>query len=419
MSHFQKCLEQIDKVYKTIQKINETGKKIEVNEMEIEALKIPEKIVEVDVPIKMDTGANKIFKGFRVQYSNVAGPYKGGIRFHPEVSLDEVKSLAFWMTIKCSVVGLPLGGGKGGITVNPKELSQSELQRLTREYTRQIFDYIGPYKDIPAPDVYTNPQIMAWMMDEYSKKIGYNEPGVVTGKPVQIGGSLGRETATGNGGFYVLENILAKKGVKKEKCAIAIQGFGNASINFAKIADKNNYQIVAISDSKGGVYSPKGIDIEKIIEYKEKTGSVVNFNNLLTISQNKLLQSNANVLVVGALANQITIENANGIQADFILELANGPTTLEAEEILFKKSKIVIPDVLANSGGVIVSYFELVQNIGRLPWSLSKVERKLFQYISKATNKVWRISQQNNLSLRTAAYLKAIERLAKKIRLRN
>lgn len=397
--------------------LNKTCEIMNVEHDEVEILKSPQKVIEVSIPIKMDGGDLKVFTGYRVQYNNARGPFKGGLRYHPQVNLDEVQALAFWMTIKCAVADIPYGGSKGGITVDAKQLSKSELERLTRGYVRAIAEFVGPCKDIPAPDVYTNPQIMAWFMDEYSRIKGQNEPAVVTGKPVEIGGSLGRDTATAQGGFYVLENILKKLKLKND-ITIAIQGFGNAGMNFAKIAFEHNYKVAAVADSKGGIFNPKGLDMAKVIEHKNKTGSVINFAGTQNVSNEELLELPVKILVPAALERVITINNADKIKAGIVLELANGPTTIEAGEKLYEKAVLVVPDVLANSGGVIVSYFEWVQNLRHYYWELPKVRANLDKQINRATDLVWQYMQDYNVNMRTAAYIIAIEKIVKALKIK-
>lgn len=415
MNQYKQCLSQLDKTYEIINKANELT---DLTYQESEILKHPQKIIEVAVPIKMDNGCLKIFTGYRVQHSNVRGPFKGGIRFHPKVNLDEIKSLAFWMTIKCAAVDIPFGGAKGGITVNPKKLSQNELEKLTRSYVRSISHSIGPDKDIPAPDVYTNPQIMAWFMDEYSRIKGKNVPGVVTGKPVAIGGSLGRDTATAQGGFYTLEEALKKISVNKKNITIAVQGFGNAGYNFSKIAHNAGYKVVAVSDSKGGIYNKQGLDIEEVIAHKNKTGSVIDLPGTKNISNQEILELPITVLVPAALENVITKKNVKKIKARVILELANGPIALDASEILAKKNILIIPDVLANAGGVIVSYFEWVQNIRHYYWEADKVQARLKDKITQATSLIWETKEKYKVDMRMAAYIVAVERLREALRVR-
>jgi len=416
---FKECLFQLKKTCIIGENLNDV--KINgffINSDELEILKYPQKIIEVSIPVIMDNGRIKVFNGYRVQYNDIRGPFKGGIRYHPMVNLDEVKSLAFWMALKCAVANIPYGGGKGGVTVDPKKLSKSELERLTRGYVRAIADFVGPDKDVPAPDVYTNAQVMAWYMDEYSHIKGMNVPACVTGKPVEIGGSLGRDSATGYGGFLVLENILGKMKVKKNNLKVAVQGFGNVGLNFALIAYKNGYKVVAVSDSQGGVYDSEGIDIEKLIIHKEKTGIVQGFDKTKNINNDELLKLPVDILVPSALEDVINGKNYNKIKAKFILEMANGPVAMEVSEKLFKKGITIIPDILANSGGVIVSYFEWVQNVRHFYWDLDKVNNHLEIQIGRATEDVWKYFNNFNVDMRTAAYLLAIKRIVEALKVR-
>jgi len=402
-----------------IDHLNKTAQIMGIDDKELEILKEPQKITQVSIPVKMDNGELKVFAGYRVQHNNARGPYKGGIRYAPGVDLNEVKALAFWMAIKCAVVDIPLGGGKGGIQVTPSELSQAELERLTRGFARAIAPVIGPGKDIPAPDVYTNAQTMAWIMDEFSRIEGKNVPGVITGKPLEIGGSLGRDIATAQGGFYVFESLLKEKtDIMQDNVKIAIQGFGNAGMNFALIAKKAGYKIVAVSDSRGGIYSPDGLDIDKIIEHKNNNKTVANFPNSQNITNEEILELDVNVLVPSALEGVITEANADNIKAKIIVELANGPTTNEADAKLHAKNIIVIPDVLANAGGVIVSYFEWVQNLANYYWDRDTVLTRLEKQIVPAFEAVWDTAQKHNVDLRTGAYGIAIKRIIKTIKLR-
>ncbi len=382
-------------------------------------LREPMRILEVTIPVKMDDGSVKVFKGFRVQYNDARGPTKGGIRFHPQETLDTVKALAAWMTWKTSVVDLPYGGAKGGVICNPKEMSEGELERLSRGYIRAIGRFIGPERDIPAPDVYTNPQIMAWMMDEYSKIVGYNAPGVITGKPIEVGGSLGRGDATAKGGMYVLREAAKKIKLDLKKATVAIQGYGNAG-QFAHklVTEMFGSKVVAVSDSKGGIYSENGLDYNKVLEHKEKTGSVINFPGAKNITNAELLELNVDVLIPAALENQITGKNANNIKAKIVLELANGPTTPEADEILYKKGILDIPDFLANAGGVTVSYFEWVQNINGYYWTAEEVYQKLDQKMTKAFWDVMETMEKYKVDPRTAAYIVAVDRVAKAVKIR-
>lgn len=402
-----------------IDQLNKTASIMGVSHDELEILRKPDRVIEVSLPVLMDDGRIKVFDGYRVQYNNIRGPYKGGIRFHPKVNLDEVKALAFWMTIKCAVVDIPYGGGKGGVSVDTKKLSSGELERLTRAYVRGFADFIGPSKDIPAPDVYTNPQIMAWFMDEYSHIKGENASAVVTGKPVEAGGSLGRDTATSLGGFYVFEQALKKLKLAKNKANIAVQGFGNVGMNFAMIAFEAGYKIAAVSDSRGGIYNKNGLDLKKVLVHKQATGSVVDFKGAENISNEKLLELPVEVLAPSALENVIDKKNSGRIKAKIILELANGPTTAEAESKLQKKGVLIIPDVLANAGGVIVSYFEWVQNLRHFYWEKEKVEANLNKQITSAFQKVWQTMENNGgRDMRTAAYMVAVERLVKALKIR-
>ncbi|MFP3254948.1 MAG: Glu/Leu/Phe/Val dehydrogenase [Thermoplasmata archaeon] len=382
-------------------------------------LREPMRVLEVTIPVKMDDGSVKIFKGFRVQYNDARGPTKGGIRFHPQETLDTVKALAAWMTWKTSVVDIPYGGAKGGVICDPKSMSEGEIERLSRGYIRAIGRFIGPEKDIPAPDVYTTPQIMAWMMDEYSKIVGYNAPGVITGKPLEVGGSLGRGDATAKGGMYCLREAAKKIKLDLSKATVAVQGYGNAG-QFAHklVTEMFGAKVVAVSDSKGGIYCEKGLDFEKVLEHKEKTGSVVNFPGTKNITNEELLELKVDVLIPAALENQITGKNADKIKAKIVLELANGPTTPEADEILYKKGILDIPDFLANAGGVTVSYFEWVQNINGYYWTLDEVYQRLDQKMTKAFWDVMDAMEKYKVEPRTAAYIVAVKRVADAVRIR-
>ncbi len=384
---------------------------------EIKVLEKPQKAVEVSVPVKMDDGSLKVFTAYRVQYSNARGPYKGGLRYHPEVDLAEVKSLAFWMSIKCAVADIPYGGGKGGIEVDPKSLSEGELERLTRGYVRAMAKNIGAKEDIPAPDVYTTPQIMAWFMDEYSRIQGENVPAIVTGKPIEIGGSLGRDTATAQGGVYVLHNVL--ENIKLEGgVSVAVNGFGNAGANFAEIADKEGYKIVAVSDSKGGIYEEDGLNVEAVIKHKEKTGSVVDMAGAKNISNEELLALKVDVLVPAALENVIHEKNHQDVKAKLILELANGPVNKKASQALFERGVTIIPDVLANAGGGVVSYFEWVQNLQNFYWSAEEVQKKLEPKMNKATDDIWKFKEKNKVDMRTGAYALAVKKILEAIKIK-
>ncbi len=378
-------------------------------------LREPERVLTVYLPVKMDNGEIKIFKGFRSQHSHARGPCKGGIRYHPNVSLDEVKALSMWMTFKCAVVGLPLGGGKGGVIVNPKELSETELENLSREYMRKVADIVGPMKDIPAPDVYTNAKIMNWMREEYEKIT--NDPkalAVITGKPVEQGGSKGRDKATAQGAAYILEAATSK--VNSKRKTVAIQGFGNAGHIFAELINEMGFIVVAVSDSKGGIFCEKGLEPHKVFEHKKSTGSVKGFNGCKDISNADLLELDVDILVPAALENQITKENAANIKAQLIMELANGPTTPEADKILRENGRLIVPDILANAGGVTVSYFEWQQNMDDKYWELEEVNSKLKEIMKKSFTEIFDIREKYNCTTRQAAYILAIGRVAEALK---
>lgn len=381
-------------------------------------LQHPKRELRVSVPVRMDDGSLKVFEGYRVQYDDTRGPAKGGIRFHPQTDINEVKALAFWMTFKCATVGIPYGGAKGGITVDPKGLSVGELERLTRSYVNALGDFIGADRDIPAPDVYTTPQIMGWIMDEFSKLRGVNTPGVVTGKPLSVGGSEGRGFATAQGGIYVLQALVAKKGWKPEETRVVIQGFGNAGSYMMKLLQKLGFKVIAVSDSAGGIMNAAGLDGEAVGAHKKSTGKVANFPGAENITNAELLELECEVLVPAALENQITAENAARIKAKAVIELANGPTTPEADEILSKAGVSVVPDILANAGGVTVSYFEWVQNLMNYYWTEKEVLEKLQPIMEKSFTAVWETAQTHQVDLRTAAYVVATGRIAEAMKAR-
>jgi glutamate dehydrogenase/leucine dehydrogenase len=378
-------------------------------------LRHPKTVLEVAVPVRMDNGTMKVFTGWRSQYHDARGPYKGGIRYHPQVTKDEVIALSAWMTWKCAVMDLPFGGGKGGVAVDPKSLSPHELEELTRRFTAAITPIIGPEKDIPAPDVYTNAQVMSWMVDTYSQIVGKRTPHVVTGKPLDIGGSLGRDTATSYGALICAREAFKVKGVRSQGATIAIQGYGNAGSNCALLAQKflPGAKVVAVSDSKGGIYNPDGFDPQKVEEFKQKTGSVVNFPGAKGISNDELLELPVDLLIPAALENQITKDNAPRVKAKVIVEAANGPTTPEADAILFQKGVLLIPDILANAGGVTVSYFEWLQGYHEYPWSLDLVNQRLEERMMKSFGDVRQHAEKYNVHWRTGAYVLAVARVAK------
>ncbi len=390
----------------------------------LQRLKHPQSIAEVNIPTRMDDGSLRIFKGYRVRHNDSRGPGKGGIRYHPEVDLEEVKALAFWMTCKCAVVDLPFGGAKGGIIVNPKELSPLELERLSRGFIRTLGDFIGPETDVPAPDVYTNSMIMGWMMDEYSKMVRKRTLSVVTGKPIPIGGSLGRHEATGRGGYYCLKELEAKQGWKPRDIRVAIQGFGNAGQHVARLLHHDGYRVVAVSDSKGGIYHRDGLNVPELIEAKNRrtslqevycTDSVCDLTKADFMTNDELLRSDVDVLIPAALGGVITRENANDIQAEVILEMANGPITSKADTILSRKKKLVIPDILANAGGVTVSYFEWTQNRTGWYWKQEEVNSKLAEIIQRELDALFSVMQEKQLDMRTAAYVAALNRIGEAV----
>ncbi len=402
---FQNGMAQLDKVAK----IKDFSQEF------IAKLRQPDRDIRISIPVKMDDGSIKIFEGYRVEYNNTLGPYKGGIRYHRDTEINEVKALAFWMTLKCAVAGIPMGGGKGGITVDPKELSKNELEKLSRGWVQKLADVLGPKKDVPAPDVNTTPEIMSWMADEYRKLTGDESGATFTGKPLDKGGSAGRGPATGLGGFYVFNSLRAQIGLP-EKCKVVVQGFGNVGLNAARIFIENGHTVIAISDSKGGIYNENGLDIEKLEEYKKKTGSLTNFEGGNNITNEELLETKCDLLIPAAFENQINNANAEKVRAKAILELANGPITPEADEILFGKGIPVIPDILANSGGVTVSYFEWDQNLKGEHWSEKEVFNKLLPMMNDAAQKTFKKAKEYSTDLRRGAFIVALERIEEKMK---
>ncbi len=405
--------EDLDSFDIALQQLEKAAKVMNLDKEALEILRAPQQILEVSLPVRMDNGKVKIFKGFRVHYNNARGPVKGGIRFHPQETLSTVKALSAWMTWKTAVVDIPMGGSKGGIICNPKELSLGELERLSRAYVRAIADFIGPEIDVPAPDVYTTPQIMAWMMDEYETIVRRSAPGVITGKPLTLGGSQGRGDATAKGGMYVLKVGAKKKGIDLSKATVAVQGFGNAG-QFAMTLVKEHFgsKVVAISDTKGGIYSEKGLDFDAVLKHKQKTGTVQGLEGTKNITNEELLELGVDVLIPAAIENQITSKNADKIKAKIILELANGPTTPEADEILFKRGVLDLPDFLANAGGVTTSYFEWVQNIGGYYWTREEVYEKLDKKMTTAAEDVLATADKYKVNPRTGAYIISVKRVA-------
>ena len=391
---------------------------LELSTEELDLLDMPRRSFTVHFPVHMDSGKTKMFLGHRVQYNDARGPTKGGIRFHPELTLDDVRDLAFLMTLKCAVVNIPFGGSKGGVAVHPKELSRRELELVTRGYIRAISDYIGPYKDIPAPDVYTDEKIMAWILDEFERIKGEHVPGVVTGKPIELGGSKARSYSTSLGGIHVLEEAMKKIKMNKAKSGIAIQGFGNVGENAARILHQTGYRITAVSDSKGGIMNKDGLNIPEVMEHKQKTGSVMDFRGSNNITNEELLVSDCDILIPAALSEQLNEYNAKDVKAKLILELANAPTTIEADGVFQDKNILVIPDILANAGGVVVSFFEWVQNLNNDYWEEDKVLEKLNATMVASFNDVYGICTQENGSMRRAAYQLAVKRILHAERLR-
>ena len=378
-----------------------------------EVLRRPRRALSLSLPVKMDNGTIRVFDGYRVQHNNSRGPCKGGIRYHPNVSFDEVKALASWMTWKCATVNIPFGGAKGGIICDPHKLSKNELERLTRRYAYEISDFIGPDRDIPAPDVYTDAQVMAWIMDTYSMTRGTSSPGVVTGKPIWLGGSEGRNEATARGCVFVARRACEVSGIDPKNATAAVQGFGNAGSIAARLLAKSGVKVIAVSDSHAGILNRKGLDIAAVIAHKEKTGSVGGFPGADSISSEAVLELEVDVLVPAALENQITRANADRIRAKIVSEAANGPTTPAADAILFKKGIQVLPDILANAGGVTVSYFEWVQDLAEDFWEEAEVNGRLEKVMGKAFDDVHRTAKQYSVDMRTGAYILAIGRVAK------
>jgi glutamate dehydrogenase (NAD(P)+) len=400
------------------QQLRNVAELIKLDENIFGILSTPRVCMTVAVPIRHDDGRIRVYTGHRVQHSTARGPGKGGIRYHPDVTLDEVKALAMWMTWKCSVMGLPYGGAKGGITCDPKSMSETELERLTRRYTSEILPIIGPERDIPAPDVNTTPQIMAWVMDTYSMTKGYTVPGVVTGKPIEIGGSLGRGTATARGLMFTVLSALEKLGIKKSGLRVAVQGYGNAGYHAAKLLHEQGFRIIACSSSRGGILVEKGFDPDAVNAHYHKTGGVGGFKGADSVSNEELLELDCDILLPCALEGQITARNASRIKAQIVGEGANGPTTPEADEILYGSGKFVIPDVLANAGGVTVSYFEWVQALQEYFWSEKEVNAKLKELMDRAFESVYAVHRERKIDMRRAAYVLAVSRVAEAHRLR-
>ncbi len=402
--------------------IIEAADMLGLEKSDYEAVKYPERELKVSIPVEMSDGSIRVFEGYRVQHSSSLGPCKGGIRYHQDVNIDEVKALAVWMSFKCAVVNIPYGGGKGAISVNPKELTKSELKDLTIRYTAMILPLIGPERDIPAPDVGTNAEIMGWIMDTYSMFKGYTVHGVVTGKPVEIGGSLGRKEATGRGVMFMTREILHRMGLPMIGTRVSVQGMGNVGGTTAKLLFDEGCKIVAVSDVSGGLICDRGLLIDEILAFlSQNSGRTISdyeAPGVYHVSNTKVLTADADVLIPAALENQITEEIAPDIKARFIIEGANGPTTVEADKILTKNNRIVIPDILANAGGVIVSYFEWIQNIQSLTWDEEEINRTLEKLMIRAFNEVWDISKSKETTMRMGAYMVALDRIVKAKKLR-
>lgn len=409
-------MEKVYNPYDNVLKIvKEAADLLGYSDSDIEAIKYPERELKVAIPVRMDDGTTKVFEGYRVQHSTSRGPAKGGVRFHPDVNPDEVRALAAWMTFKCALVNIPYGGGKGGVVCDPSELSENEIRAITRRYTAAIAPLIGPEQDIPAPDVGTNAAVMGWMMDTYSMLKGHCIHGVVTGKPICLGGALGRNEATGRGVMYTTRNILRKMGIEAKGTTVAIQGMGNVGSITAKLLYREGMKVIAVSDVSGGIYNPDGLDIPAILEYlsDSRRNLLKDYSQegMTRITNDELLEMDAAVLVPAALENQINASNADRIRAKIIVEAANGPIAADADEILRDRGITVVPDILSNAGGVVVSYFEWVQNIQFVSWTEEEVNEKLKDIMNTAFEAVWDIAGKQKVTLRTGAYLIAVKRV--------
>ena len=397
--------------------IEEALNKLGYDEGMYELLKEPLRMLEVRIPIKMDDGKVKVFTGYRAQHNDAVGPTKGGVRFHPQVSEDEVKALSMWMTLKCGIVDLPYGGGKGGIICDPRQMSMNEIEKLSRGYVRAISQFVGPTKDIPAPDVFTNSQIMAWMMDEYSRIDEFNSPGFITGKPIVLGGSQGRDRATAQGVTICVEEAAKKRGIDMKGARVVIQGFGNAGSFLAKFMNDAGAKVIGISDAYGALHDPNGLDIDYLLDRRDSFGTVTTlFEN--TISNKELLELDCDILVPAAIENQITEENAHNIRASIVVEAANGPTTSGATKILTERGILLVPDVLASAGGVTVSYFEWVQNNQGYYWTEEEVNEKLYKKMITAFDNVYTVATTRNINMRLAAYMVGVRKTAEASRFR-
>ena len=410
--------EEFDPWRMAVEQLDEVAKEINLDEDIHQILRHTKRCLTVSIPVQMDNGKVEVFTGFRAHHNVTRGPAKGGIRYHPSVTLDEMKALAMWMTWKCAVVNIPYGGAKGGIICDPRKLSLREIERMTRRYVSEIISFIGPEKDIPAPDVNTNPQIMAWIMDTYSMDVGHSVPGVVTGKPISIGGSLGRNTATARGIMFSLTNAAKKLNIDLSIQRVAIQGYGNVGGNLARFLSELGCRIIAISDIEGGIYNPKGLDPNKVSLALKESGSVVGFNDADKITNQELLAIDCDILVPAALENEIHEDNADKVRAKLIAEAANGPITPQADRILEEKGIVIIPDILANAGGVTVSYFEWVQGLQAYFWTEREVNLRLRDIMQKAFDRVYDVSTKRKVTIRKAAYILAVESVAEATRAR-
>ncbi|WP_312127197.1 Glu/Leu/Phe/Val family dehydrogenase [Lysinibacillus boronitolerans] len=397
--------------------IQDALNKLGYDEAMYELLKEPLRMLQVRIPVKMDDGTTKVFTGYRAQHNDAVGPTKGGVRFHPQVSEEEVKALSMWMTLKCGIVDLPYGGGKGGVICDPRQMSMGEIERLSRGYVRAVSQIVGPTKDIPAPDVFTNAQIMAWMMDEYSRMDEFNSPGFITGKPLVLGGSQGRDRATAQGVTIVIEEAAKKRGIDIKGARVVIQGFGNAGSFLAKFMHDLGAKVIGISDAYGALHEPEGLDIDYLLDRRDSFGTVTTlFEN--TISNKELLELDCDILVPAAIENQITADNAHNVKANIVVEAANGPTTAEATKILTERGILLVPDVLASAGGVTVSYFEWVQNNQGYYWTEEEVEERLYKKMVEAFDNVYTTATTRNINMRLAAYMVGVRRTAEASRFR-
>jgi glutamate dehydrogenase (NAD(P)+) len=411
--------EKINPFEVALTQLEEASKILNLEKGMLEILSNPKRILTVSIPTRMDDGSIKVFTGYRSQHNDARGPHKGGIRYHPDVTLDEVKALSMWMTWKCAIANIPYGGGKGGIICNPKQMSENELERMTRRFAYLISDVIGPYRDIPAPDVYTGGKEMAWIMDTYSALKGnYVQPEVITGKPIAIGGSLGRNEATGRGLAYTVREAAKKIEIDMKQATFVVQGFGNAGQFSSKLVEEQGAKMIAASDSQGSIIKTDGISVDALMKFKRETGSIVGFEDAKSITNDELLETECTILIPAALENQITKNNADKIKTQIIAEAANGPTTPEADEILFKKDILVIPDVLANGGGVTVSYFEWLQNLRRDYWTEEEVNKRLDINITKSFYDVYDTHTKYKVDMRKAATLLAVKRVVEAINIR-